>query len=59
MKEVSEREEELNKVIALGQLLNDECVEEDGKVILQWLKELHAKWDDLNIQLIQRKVLYV
>ena len=58
MKEVAEKEEELNEVIALGQLLNDECVEEDGEVVLQWLKELQAKWDNLNIQLIQRKVLY-
>ena len=58
MKEVAEKEEELNEVIALGQLLNDECVEEDGEVMLQWLKELQAKWDNLNIQLIQRKVLY-
>ena len=40
----------------LGQLLNNECVEEDGEVIMQWMKELHAKWDNLHARVIQRKV---
>ena len=56
VKEISDKEEELNKVKTLGQLLNNECVEEDGEVIMQWMKELHAKWDNLYAQVIQRKV---
>ena len=59
MKEILERKEELNKVKVLGQLLNDECVEEDGKVITQWLKELDAKWDDLCSRVMQRKVAII
>lgn len=41
---------------ALGQLLNNECVEEDGEVIMQWMKDLDAKWDNLYARVIQRKV---
>lgn len=54
------KEEELNKVLALGQSLNSKCVEGDGRVISQWLEELQAKWDNLNNHLTQRKVpLYI
>lgn len=45
-------------VMGLGQSLHNKCIEQDGKVILQWLEELHTKWDYLDTQLMQRKVLY-
>ena len=54
---MSAKENELNKVIALGHSLNGKCVEEDGVVIVQLLEELHNKWDTLTTLLTQRKVL--
>lgn len=56
MMEVSTKEKELNVVMALGHSLSEKCVEEDGKVILIWLEELHTKWNNLKTQLTQRKV---
>ena len=57
LKEVSAKEKELSAVVTQGQSLSDKCVEEDGEVILQWLDQLHNKWDHLNTLLTQRKVL--
>ncbi|XP_065889965.1 microtubule-actin cross-linking factor 1-like isoform X3 [Dysidea avara] len=55
LKEVSAKEKELSVVVTQGQSLSDKCVEEDSEVILQWLDQLHNKWDHLNTLLTQRK----
>lgn len=57
LKKVSAKEKELNDVMTMGQSLSGKCVEEDSEVIVRLLDELHAKWDNLNTQLTQRKVV--
>ena len=57
MKEVSAKEDELYVVMRTGRSLNNKCIQEDGKVIMKLLEELHAKWDNLNALLRHREVL--